>query len=152
MVVLTTTSGRGIEFVQGAIGKQLAFNRLLIWHKTGGRSRAVSPWQWDSVAAMLFGKAPRLAAGGSSVLITESDYQRHTDHRAELPYSVGDWLFRPFDMDASDAAGSVLDPFVGSGALLEPAVRRGVRVIGIDIEERYCEMAAKRLERSSREL
>ena len=40
LLAFTTTSGRGIEFTQGAIGRTLPFNRMLIWQKTGGRSRA----------------------------------------------------------------------------------------------------------------
>ena len=40
---------------------------------------------------------------------------------------------------------SVLDPFMGSGTAALACKRQGVHFTGIEIEERYCELAAKRL-------
>jgi DNA modification methylase len=59
-------------------------------------------------------------------------------HPAPYPRQFAEFMLRAWD-------GTVLDPFMGGGTTLLAAHGLGRRAIGIEIEERYCEIAAKRL-------
>ena len=61
-------------------------------------------------------------------------------HPAEKPVSLVSRMIR------ESGAQHVLDPFLGSGTTLEAAKQEGVSAVGIEIEERWCEVAAKRLQ------
>jgi len=60
-------------------------------------------------------------------------------HPTQKPLRVIAWAIAGMPM------GMVVDPFMGSGTTLEAAKLRCRHAIGIEIEERYCEIAARRL-------
>ena len=68
-------------------------------------------------------------------------YGKHEHHPAEKPVAIAEQLIRWCAANGE----SVVDPFMGSGTTLLAARQEGVQAIGIEIEECYCEMAAKRL-------
>lgn len=63
------------------------------------------------------------------------------EHPTQKPVSIIDPLLR-FSVPPE---GIVADLFAGSGSTLVAAKALGLRAIGVEIEERYCEIAAKRL-------
>jgi len=62
------------------------------------------------------------------------------EHPTQKPLAVMRWCLEFFP-----DAQTVLDPFMGSGTTLRAAKDLGRKAIGIEIEERHCEIAAKRL-------
>jgi site-specific DNA-methyltransferase (adenine-specific) len=59
-------------------------------------------------------------------------------HPTQKPVALMRWVLRRVPL------GLVLDPFMGSGSTLIAAKSLGRNAIGIEIEERYCEIAARR--------
>lgn len=68
------------------------------------------------------------------------------DHPCPKPTAAWRWFLSSLPGEA------VLDPFMGSGTTLRVAKDLGRRAIGIEIEERYCEIAARRLAQGVLEL
>lgn len=147
MIVFGTSSGRGVEFMRSCI-RALPHNRLLAWHRSYVNSPAAGPWRWDLVLIHVFGKGSFGRPEFSSLIQTDGTMAlaKETGHRSPVPTMVMEHLYRPF------APGTVLDPFMGSGATLLAAKAHGGRAIGIDVNEEYCETAARRLSQGVLEL
>ena len=64
-------------------------------------------------------------------------------HPTQKPLALMRWCLS-FAPDAK----TILDPFMGSGTTLVAAKREGRKAVGIELEERYCEAAVKRLQQS----
>ena len=130
-------------------------NRML-WHyppardigcfyvQFGGR---VGPWGFGSVNLVLFyGTDPFLERGLGSRPNSwmSSEIAERNGHPCPKPLG---WM-RKLVVRASFEDELILDPFMGSGTTLRAAKDLGRKAIGIEIEERYCEIAAKRMAQS----
>lgn len=68
------------------------------------------------------------------------------DHPAPFPLAL------PTRIIQSTHAKTVLDPFMGLGTTLRAAKNLGRKAIGIELEERYCDLAVRRLQQSVMQL
>lgn len=68
--------------------------------------------------------------------------KERTPHPAQYPIAVIERIIKA----ASNEGDMVLDPFIGSGTTALVALSQGRTVIGFEINEQYCQIAANRIE------
>lgn len=129
--------------------------RLFAACKNFAQVRPTGVWHaWDPVVFWANGEACR---NSNAAEVVNRDF--HVGNVAGVfRHSAGHPSPRPLDTMKHIVAiatlpnGIVLDPFMGSGTTLVAAKNLGRRAIGIEIEERYCEIAARRCSQEVLEL
>lgn len=119
----------------------VAPDRLLIWaprFQLGGPAQGGLSYRYHPIYAWRLSKQPD-AKNVWDVFdyAAESPQACFWDHPSTKPVPLMRTL-------VGFTSGTVLDPFMGSGTTLVAAKTLGRRSIGIEIEERHCEAAAKR--------
>lgn len=118
--------------------------RLGVWVKTNPTPQLSGdrPAQgWESIAYMHRADRRSKWSGGGA----------HGNYVAPIPPPEGHPTAKPLPLVAqwvrwfTDAGDTVLDPFAGSGTTLRAAKDEGRKAIGVELDERYCEIIAKRL-------
>jgi site-specific DNA-methyltransferase (adenine-specific) len=117
--------------------------RTLVWEKTNPTPQF--PGNYQSACEWIVWKGnggpPKFNAGGAVSNVYNAPIPSGKVHPCEKPHSILDRLIERH----SDVAALILDPFAGSGTTLRSAKDLGRRAVGIEIDERYCELIAKRL-------
>jgi site-specific DNA-methyltransferase (adenine-specific) len=123
--------------------KHLTLENVCVWDKgfvgMGWRYR----FQWEAVIIATNGVRKTWNGGNnrSNILEFKKIIPQIGDHPTPKPES----LMRQLIEDNSTRGEIVLDPFMGSGTTLRAAKDLGRKAIGIEIEEKYCDLAVKRL-------
>jgi site-specific DNA-methyltransferase (adenine-specific) len=119
--------------------------RTQIWRKSNGSPQFTGDrpgMGYESIVTCWGdGKRSTWNGGGRHGVYEHFKENGGTGHQTEKPLSLLHELIVLFTNDGE----TILDPFMGSGTTLVAAKRLGRRAVGIEIEERYCEIAAKRL-------
>jgi hypothetical protein len=108
-----------------------------VWHKPNGQSR----YHYERILVDA-GPPGAKVWRDAAILPNYTQYAAEcVDHPTQKPVK----LLRRILTEYGTPNGTVLDTFMGSGTTLRAAKDLGHRAIGIEIEERYCEIAANRL-------
>lgn len=126
----------------------LPLRQIIIWYRNWGANWSPSHFlpvhEWIMVMAKRdFRLKSRDAAAASDVWAVHPEKGIKDGHPASFPIGLPGRA-----MDATKP-GMVLDPFAGIGTTLLAAKERGRKAIGIEIDEAYCELAAKRMEQQA---
>lgn len=109
----------------------------LVWDKDNTGDFADAELAWTNLA-----KAVRLLKWRWNGMLQEDmAHKEYRDHPTQKPVAVMKWALS----QAPDTVRTVLDPFMGSGTTLVACKQAGLQCIGIEREEKYCEIAARRL-------
>jgi site-specific DNA-methyltransferase (adenine-specific) len=120
--------------------------RPLVWDKMVSFNGYTWRHQHELIAWVERPKATRVPTGDGDILRERGVLQKNRTHPAQKPVPLLSLLISKHD------DGIVLDPFAGSGSSLVAAKRLGRKAIGVEIEERYCEIAAQRCSQDVLEL
>ena len=128
-----------------AIAEFWRVKNVLVWDKgnAGSKGDCLAGYSVNWEAIVYANKGRRPLNGKRPRCIYRYDWQAWRDpvHPTVKPEAIMQWL-----MQKSSAPGElVLDPFMGSGVTVLAAAALGRRAIGVEMEERYCEVAATRL-------
>lgn len=130
-----------------AAASHLSVRGALVWWKArGGMGNVRTTYAPDYEVVLYAAQSSRRALAGKRQGAVLAGFppvppQQRT-HPTEKPIALLAHLIEK----SCPKGGLVLDPFAGSGATLVAAQQLGRRAVGVELEERYCEAAARRLE------
>jgi len=121
---------------------------VLCWHKPSGisYSRVGGFNQWEPV--YVYGNKYKFGQDYFYQIPLNFSQGPERQHIHPKPISLWSWLIQ----GSSNEGETILDPFLGSGTTAVCAKKLGRKCTGIEISEKYCEIAVKRLAQEVMEL
>lgn len=143
--VISTTSFQQAYLLSEHDSDYYDFKRMGVWAKTTYAPQILGdrPAQaWEAIIYLHSKGVPSKWNGGGSHGNYVGNIAQPNGHPTAKPLE----LYKQFVANFTQPGETILDPFAGSGTTLEAARMAGLKVTGIEINERYCELIAKRLQ------
>ena len=114
-------------------------NGLIIWDKVVDFNNEASPFADCELAWTSFNKVAKIYRLRNQGFVT--DVKEEKQHPTQKPEAL---MIKILE-DYTTQADIICDPFMGSGTTLVAAKSLGRKAIGMEINQKYCEIAVKRL-------
>ena len=117
--------------------------QVLIWDTKGALGMGAMDLPWKPAHQEIYVLGKGFTGRRTSDVLTIAPVQSLGYNGREHPHQKPVELMQA--LIAKCPPGIVADPFAGSGSTLVAAKALGCRAVGVELEERYCEVIAKRL-------
>ena len=128
-------------------GAATKINGLLVWEKGSPGMGDLRHWGPSFELIASCGPIVLRGARDGSVLHYNTVPSANRNHPTEKPIALFDYLIKKI----SDKEQTILDPFMGSGTTGVACMNLGRKFIGIEIEQKYFDIAARRIEDAQRQ-
>jgi DNA modification methylase len=130
--------------MRAAIDAQLPITSMAVWDKEwiGPGGPQGLRHSYEMIALLCGSDFTVPDRGVADILRHKVGSYKASGHPAEKPIGL---VSRLIEISALPPDALVVDPFLGSGTTARAAKDAGMRCVGIEAEERYCEIAANRL-------
>lgn len=139
---LNLWDGPAIVFGRWDAPRPAGVRARLVWDKGGGFMGNLSmPWGRSDEEIYVLGEGFSGQREGSVLRAhLNAKAKARPDHPTPKPIQLMERLIQKCP------PGTIADPFAGSGSTLIAARNLGRKAIGVEVEERYCEIIARRLD------
>ena len=142
--------GPALVFGTWRVSRPAGTRQLIVWDKgeSPGMGDLTMPWGpgHEEVYVLGHGWTGKRRTNVYRVPTIGAASANRPDHPTPKPVPLMEQLIERCP------PGAIADPFAGSGATLVAARNLGRRAIGVELEERYCEVIAKRLQQGAFDL
>jgi hypothetical protein len=129
LIVMCASSWRSISYMVESVRNVIDPVRVGTWCKPQSKTKVkTAGWSWASASVIVFRKGSAITNARCATLDHVLCEPTQKQRRAQLPADVARWMVEPYVVEGE----RMLDPFAGSGAIVQAATELGMRAHGYE--------------------